>query len=48
MKLESAQQEEELRRLIERAIKMAWRIGSEGGSESEITYEDVLSDADYD
>lgn len=40
--------EAELRKLIERAIKMAWKVGSEGGSEGEITYEDVISAADYD
>ena len=36
------------RQLIERAIKMAWKAGSEGASEGSITYEDVVSGADYD
>jgi hypothetical protein len=40
--------ESELRELIERAIKMAWKVGSEGGSAGSITYEDVMSGTDYD
>jgi hypothetical protein len=36
------------RELIEHAIKMAWKVGSEGGSVDSISYEDVISGADYD
>jgi hypothetical protein len=40
--------EEEIKALIERAIRMAWQVGHEGGAINEITYEDVISGADYD
>ena len=36
------------RKLIERAIQMGWKVGSEGGSAGEITYEDVIEGAEYD
>jgi hypothetical protein len=36
------------RTLIERAIEMGWHVGEEGGSLGSITYEDVVSGADYD
>lgn len=37
-----------VRKLIERAIQMGYKVGSEGGSAGEITYEDVIEGADYD
>lgn len=40
--------EEQVKNLVERAIRMAWKVGHEGGSVGEITYEDVISGADYD
>jgi hypothetical protein len=40
--------EDEVKALVERAIRMAWEVGDEGGLVEEVTYEDVVSGADYD